>query len=588
MEERDDGGRRSPATTAAWIGAAVLLYGAVTTVVYADVWRAGFRNAIAFTFTDAPVDTPVRAARMAMRESDALYTVWVVGRNAYTLLHHPSQLFDGERCYPTRLSMALGESMLSLSLLGLPAALVTGDPVATYNFALALNAILSGLAMFWLVWRWSGEPAAGLTAGLLYALHTVNPANALHPYIHDTAWMVWGLYFARAWFVSGRWRHALGLAAACALQLSASLYPILAAVLVALPVIGWLVVQYRPARPGWAQIAAVGATLIGVSLVVFGPYVELRETTDIRRLAPSPIIFGPWSSLLPGGRYFPGWLTAVLGIAGLTLRPRPEGRVPRGDPRVSLVAGALLAALFAAGGNAVAVRDGTAPFALPNPYLALSTVLPGLDQVRAIASLFSGVFVVETLLAGLGAAALLQRVAAGRRRLAAIGLVALAIVYTVRPGLPLDRQIDYRPYTVRPATATLDFYDTLAAIGNKGPILEVPMDRHALVREGAALMASAYHHRPTSACTDKSFSTELSYEIDELGARLPDADALARIREIGFTTVIVHHPPGRRWSPELARALRAAARGDDAGLRRLHGTASLTADAIEPIPAPTP
>jgi hypothetical protein len=69
-------------------------------------------------------------------------------------------------------------------------------------------------------------------------------------------------------------------------------------------------------------------------------------------------------------------------------------------------------------------------------------------------------------------------------------------------------------------------------------------------------------------------------EVEDLTRRVPEAAALRRLRELGFTTVVVHHPM------PLQRALRRlapfdfAAQGSEPALQRLHRTDSMTAYAI--------
>jgi hypothetical protein len=99
-----------------------------------------------------------------------------------------------------------------------------------------------------------------------------------------------------------------------------------------------------------------------------------------------------------------------------------------------------------------------------------------------------------------------------------------------------------------------------------------------VMREGMALLLSAYHHRPTSACTDKSYSPALSAEIDALGARLPEPAALQKLRDHGFETLIVHHGPGRRRAHAHAQAIREAA--SETGLRLLLADRDRSAYAI--------
>jgi hypothetical protein len=520
---------------------ALAIFAAALVGTYGSVWKQGVTQVIPVPFPTAPATDRAAAVRLAIQESDALYSVWVIGRNAQTLLFDPAGLFDAQRCFPVQKSLALGESALGLSLLGTPVAALTRDPVATFNFALAVNALLSALAMCWVVTRWTGEGTAGIAAGLLYAFHAVKIGNSIHPYAHDTAWTLLVLYFARQWWESGRWRHALGFAASVAMQLGASLYPILGSALVALVFGAWLLTSRGLGAAARLQLAVVALMICGVAFSVFGPYLELRADTELTRLGGVVTAYGSWNSMLPGGRYFVGWPSALLLLPAVFWQPSETGR--GSDPRLALLAGAALVALFANGGNAQAVQDGTAWFEIPNPYLGLAGFVPGLDQVRVVSAMLSMVFCVQVLLAGFGAAAVIRRVRESRQSWTGWGLVAVCGLYTLLPALPGDSAEHLEAYRARPNDAAIAFFERLAEVDSGGPILEVPMARSAVMREGIALLLSAYHQRPTSACTDKSFSPVLSAEIDALGAKLPDSEALARLRDYGFETLIVHRGP---------------------------------------------
>jgi hypothetical protein len=67
--------------------------------------------------------------------ADQRIVVAVAGRNARILLAHPSRLFEAEACFPVEKALALGEPEITLGIMGMPAALVLHDPIASFNFA---------------------------------------------------------------------------------------------------------------------------------------------------------------------------------------------------------------------------------------------------------------------------------------------------------------------------------------------------------------------------------------------------------------------------------------------------------------------
>jgi hypothetical protein len=233
---------------------------------------------------------------------------------------------------------------------------------------------------------------------------------------------------------------------------------------------------------------------------------------------------------------------------------------------------------FAAGGNLGDVQRAVArgeprPFELPNPWLWILPLVPGLDSIRSPAALFSGVHLALSALAGLGAAALLRLAPARWRTPLGALLVALVFVDTLRPPLPgVSARIRYEPLELRPSEASLDFFEALARKGDDGPLFEAWPDTGVGTSAalGRAVLLAAYHRRPTSACFG-SFWTREQKDLWALGPRLHEPEALRRIRTLGFATIVLHHPPLGTASQGVRRALdRHAATIREPKLVKLH------------------
>jgi hypothetical protein len=470
-------------------------------------------------------------------------------------------------------------------LLGLPAYLVTRDPVATYNFLLVAVVLLGAVAMFLLVTEWSAEPAAGIVAGLLYSFQASQLGLVAYPFLYDTGWTVFALWLARRFFENGRLRDGVGAALCCALQIALSFYAFLAASVLALPMLVWFFVRYGVRNLSVGPTIASAAIVVGAAAFVFAPYLEMRAAAPATREMVH--LFAPWSGLLPG-RYI-GGLCGLLAVAAFMLpRRRVLGGI-EGDPRWALLAGAFLVGVLVTGGNMwerrLAEQAGEPlALALPDLYAALGVVIPGLDIVRGPVMLASGVHLVFSVLAGLGAAGLIRL--AGSRipsRFAQAPAVALVIVAAVVVLLPdrigLGTPARLESLRLRPSAETLAFFVELERRGDAGPLLELPidLDSTAYLMNGAGIQSllTAYHHRRTSGCYNAKHPPEMA-RIETLGARLPDPEALDEIRAMGFRTIVVHQPPG---GPLVAR-LEAAS--DGRTLRRIHTSASMTAFSVSP------
>ena len=269
---------------------ALAIFLAALAITFGEVWRAGPRTFVpSVQIADQGLATMVR--------SDIEFETWLVARHAYTLVRRPWRLFDTEHCAPGEKTLTLGLPMITLGLLAVPASLL-GDPILTYNLSLATLFLASAVAMYLLISDWTGVPAAGIAAGLFYAFHRVKLDQIFHPTEVDTAWIVFALFFARRLFADGRWRDAVGLAVAAALQIAASFYMPLASVFLAIPFAAWLLLSYGLRRVRAAQLLCVALAVVLAVVAMYGPYLAARAETPAHLQA-------AYRRTLPGAHTFP-------------------------------------------------------------------------------------------------------------------------------------------------------------------------------------------------------------------------------------------------------------------------------------------
>lgn len=521
---------------------------------------------------------------------DQRWVVWAVSRNARTFLERPARIFDAEICHPAARSLTLGEPVLTLGLLGAPAWLATGDPVGTFNFVVIALPLISALAMYLLVHAWTRRPAAALLAALAYAFHAEKLGDFVHPYVTDTAWAVFALYFFERWLREGRWRDLLGLILGAALQMGGSIYPLVGTGVVAGAAALWSCAHQRAGRTRPAQWLVLVGCLGITAILVFSPYLtasELGEIVDRHRR-----YFLPWKNVLgdvPGSFGF--FTVLVAALAFLPRLGRLGERAPSaGDPstrglRWALLAGGVLALLLATGGNAgdrlaAELAQRPPPIRLPNPFDWLSALVPVLGKVRAPRFVASGTHLALCVLAGIGAGRVLDALPRRARGLAAGSLVGLALLWVVPGGSALTAQ------RMRPAPEMLEFLAALADRGDSGPILEIPA-RPDSASSSASVLLAAYHRRPTSRCYN-SFEPPVTRRVEALAARLPAGDALDALRALGFTTLLIHEQAGWSKQPatqELSRELRV---NPHPRLTLLQADSGLSAYRIEPSAEPAP
>ena len=507
--------------------------------------------------------TEIDGAHRGTRRADAVFEAWLVARNARTLATRPHRLFDAEHCAPAENTLTLGIPMITQGVLALPAAAFSREPVLVYNASIVLQALVAAFAMYALVARWTGVPAAGWIAGLLFGFQPLRLGHVMHPSVWDIAWTVLALLFAERLFARGRWRDAVGLGAAIALQIGASFYPLLAATLLAPGVILWLALHHGLARVGVAKLAAVGAMGLLAASLVLVPY--LSAETEGGGLGRTLFHYLDGAPLVdPGSPFFPGFV--LLGLAAASVASGRRGRADGidADPRLALLAGGALAALVAAGSNPsrwlAAVASPELAAWVPNLHTALATVVPGLDAVRGIQRLVTGTHLALTVVAGLGAGFLIR--AAGRRGpWVAVALLALTALDLFRlPALGLEPAYRWRLERARPSEEAIAFHAELARRGSRGPLLEVPLSEgpYRIAAAPEQILLNAFHGRRTSACF-ASYQAAGRERLAALVEALPRVDAIRALSDLGFTTLIVHLEPTEPDSLRLAVALETAA-----------------------------
>jgi len=530
---------RSPVSSSRALVAAVVLFSVVAVWRFAPVLAEGTRRSVP-TSIPAAGERPARAATVL--EADLTFQAWLVARNARTLVTRPTALFDTAHCSPADNSLTFGIPMITLGVLAIPAVVVSGDPILTYNFALWAMIVIAAVAMYLLVAEWTGVAAAGMAAGLLYGFHVIRTGMIFHPSVWDTTWTVFAMLFGRRLFAHGRWRDAVGLAVACALQLAASFYPLLAAVVLAPCFVIWLLATYglRAVKP--SQLAFVVVFLVLAAAVVLGPYLGTRARGDtFARVFNVP---APLWAYAPGGHLFVGY--AIVALAAVALARGRRGLAPAlgGDPRWALVASSVVVMLVAASWTLdVQARSyfPDLPFTIPDLYGALAAVVPGLDSVRIIARLGAGVHLAFSILAGIGAATLIN--ASGRWRAAvSVALVLVAGADVLGPQLPgMLISNRWEAIDIHPGAEAVQFFETLGERSG-GAIFELPFDGSGAARVAIAprrIHLSYYHRRRTSACFG-SYVVPGRERMAEMAWPVPGRAEIGEIAGLGFTTIVLH------------------------------------------------
>ena len=90
---------------------------------------------------------------------------------AHQLPRDPLHVFDANIFYPNAGTLAYSEHLIVPAVMGAPVYWLSQSPVLTYNVLVLLGMTLTGWASCLLVWRWTGDLAAGIIAGVLIAFN---------------------------------------------------------------------------------------------------------------------------------------------------------------------------------------------------------------------------------------------------------------------------------------------------------------------------------------------------------------------------------------------------------------------------------
>jgi hypothetical protein len=357
---------------------------------------------------------------------DPLFSAWRIARIAHQLAHDPRHLFDGNIFYPLPYTLTLSDATFLQALLGAPFVLAGADPLIVANALTMIAFPLCGLAFFYAGWRLTGDPYAGLVAGLLGAWYPFHAEHYSHLELHWVMFAPLAAVTGMRMLADPRRATGVRFGGTVALQWLASMYLGVMLVTFLAPfllivALGWRV---RPSRRTLAALAAAIAIAapafagLGIPFMLATGIRGERQRQEVQDGSATPIDYGhahirEVSYGWQGGRghkvereLFPGTSTLALAAAGAA-PPLSTATT------AALVAGAL-AFDWSLGLNGLTYER----------LYRMSSVYRGM-RVMARFSVIVGVALV--LLAAAGAARLLRRVPPRARPFVCAALTLLVL-----------------------------------------------------------------------------------------------------------------------------------------------------------------
>ncbi len=502
---------------------------------------------------------------LAGSPGDSLYGVWVIDWFQKAVFElHQSPLISDTINYPEGWPLATTEMMPAMVFVAMPVSLWFG-PIAGFNFAALTSFVLSGIAVFVYVQRWTGNWIAALFAGTAFAFSPFRMTHYLvgHLNLLGTYWPALYLLSMYELLTSRRTRWVLAVLPVLALTLTAltSQYYLYMALLLTVP----MVIATVPWREGLTAVRRVLASAASVGLLAMPflvaaelPYfVQMaavgtpnRSLSYLRLYSASPTDFflPPTFGLLLGrwvGDHFERdlWVEATLYVGlvclfvvclGFMRRAGRRELTVKAIPWIALLA---VAFTFSLGpelhwlSTAVQIPvpealrsihpEGLAYVPLPG-RLALAW-LPFYEAMRVWMRFGAFVSLALCVLAGLALDRLLPSKAGGAR-LALGGLLMLGLLLDFAP-----RRLDFHEVSAEP----IDYW--LREQADPGAVIEFPFGE---INQYQFYRATVYDKPLVGWMYTTSVSPQYQSTAPVLGG-FPDQASVALLGELGVTYAVV-------------------------------------------------
>ncbi len=501
---------------------------------------------------------------------DPLVQAWQMAWGGQALGHQPFDFFQANHFWPFEDTLAFSDALLGyapVSLIGEGPA----DAVARYNLLFLFSYALAALGAYLLARELGLHPAAAAVAGAAYAYAPYRLEQDGHMQVISAGGVPLSLAlglrgyrlrrpgFVVAGFAVAAWQLSLGFTIGLPF---AHLIGLLGAVALA-----WWIARGRPPIPQRRRMvpatAAGLAIFIGVAAWMAPPYLRVADEHPQAHRSPQTVedFSGPVKAFLtaprensiwngPTGDFyrglnnvpektlFPGLAIVLLAAVGLGSAAFPRWL------RIGLGIGVLAVSILALGFQ---VEDG-----MVWPYRILYEVNPLWEAIRVPGRLLVFSSLGLALLAGAGVDAIRRRVPSAALGAVVAGMLVL-VVATEGRGLPFDPFDDQaQPAVPRPDARFADIDE---------PQLHLPADRPEDNRRYLLWSTDGFPKMVNGR------SSLLPYETADLIESMhhfPDRDTVARLRELGVSTVVLHtgRVRGTAWEGAARRPIKGL------GLRR--------------------
>ena len=460
---------------------------------------------------------------------DPLLSIWRLSWVAHVLPTQPIELLHGNIFHPEPRTLAYSDSVLLQGVLAAPFIWSGLSQIAVYNVIVLLSIAMSGWAMWLYATRLTGNSAAGVIAGIVYAFVPFRFDHFMHLELQATFFLPLGLLALERAVETRSRRHAAWFMAALVGQVYSGLYY---AIFLATALLVIMPLKLRSLdRDARVQLARALAPAMLAGAVAVAPYLLAymanrshlgeRQTNEItlysatlpNYLAATPenTVHGGWSGGLGRSerRLFPGFVAVALAIAGA---------IRLDHHRVTLIVVGVIGFIVSMGVNT-----------------------PVYDWIRAVLLPYRGLraparasILVVLAIAGLAAYGYARLV---RGRPAPVPTVAAAVLATA---LLIEYRTVLSSWLELPV-APPQVYRWLAT-QPRVLIVEIPFAQAARldsIYDGLYMFNSTYHWQPMVNGYSGFFPQSFMEMTEEMTA-FPDDRSIGYLKQRGVDLIIVH------------------------------------------------
>jgi hypothetical protein len=525
----------------------------------------GLFVALAIVHTWPIASDPAHLARND--NGDAMLNEWIIAWVAHQAPRDPLHLFDANIFYPERHTLAYSEAMIVQSAMAAPILWLGGSPVLAYNLVLIAGFALTGWAMCLVIARWTDNWVAGIVAGMVFGFNAHTLTRIPHLQAQHGEFLPFAIVALDGLLRFPGVGRAARLALWFVLQALTSIYLLVITFFALLAGVLARPEDWRGARFPKVLKGLVLASIFGgaVLLPFVLPYWEVSRDIGVTRSLRDTLMYSAsWGDYVStparvhvdwgrrffvGNALFPGVtglaLTVVALVSGVAFRDRRA--------RMCLAAG--VAGVYLSFGP-------KAP-----GYATLHALVPLLQAVRAASRFgYLAIFAVAGL-AGFGVVVIQDRIRTWRPALAAAWPLTALVLLLAAALEPLAAPLGVGRFEGIPAiysrvprgegvvVAEFPFHNGRAAFGHAVYMLNSTANWQPLVNGYSGFQPPSFYEHVAAL---ESF---------------PDARALAALRRIGVTHVIVHT---EAYTPAQLHALESSP-----GVRRIDAEKGVAIYAVQ-------